>query len=174
VKLLLPTSVVDRIGVELRKSHWREIGGVFIGEHVEGVTFRIVDASIQRSGGTVTHFVRDPAKAREFLADWFKRTGNDYNRFNYIGEWHSHPRFVPLPSAEDNATMWDIVHDPDVGVNFLVLIIVRLTAFSNVQMSATLYRAGCPAETVEVVIERQSGRSKTTIFQRFRALLRWD
>ncbi len=114
MKLLLPTSIIDRFRSELRRGNWGEIGGVLVGEHIADETFRIVDVSVQRSGGTAAHFVRDPEKAKAFLSEWFKRTDNNFARFNYIGEWHSHPSFHPLPSMEDHQTMWDIVTDPDV------------------------------------------------------------
>jgi proteasome lid subunit RPN8/RPN11 len=28
-------------------------------------------------------------------------TGHDFSRYNYLGEWHSHPRFGLYPSADD-------------------------------------------------------------------------
>jgi [CysO sulfur-carrier protein]-S-L-cysteine hydrolase len=96
-----------------------------VGEHVADETFRIVDLSVQLSGGTAAHFVRDPGKAKAFLDEFFQRTGHDYLRLNYIGEWHSHPRFMPVSSGEDCTTMLELVHDPVVGVNFAVLIIAR-------------------------------------------------
>src|SRR5882757_1955172 len=119
MKLLIPLKIVKRIRRELR-GRLREIGGVLVGEHVTADTFRIVDMSVQRGGGTVVHFVRDAEQAKAFLAGFFGRTGHDYRRFNYIGEWHSHPSFRPLPSGEDFATMYELLEDTDVGVNFLI------------------------------------------------------
>jgi hypothetical protein len=50
-----------------------------------------VDISFQKRGGTFAHFVRDPTHHKAFLTDFFASTGKDYKRFNYLGEWHSHP-----------------------------------------------------------------------------------
>ena len=155
MKLVLPLKILKRIKRELR---WRsrEIGGVLVGEHVAEETFRIVDISVQRSGGTLTHFVRDPEYAKAFLADFFARTGNEYLKFNYIGEWHSHVAFEPLPSGPDFATMYDLVEDTDVGINFAVLLIARMRLLGRLDMSATLFRAGLAPEAICVEVGDRS------------------
>jgi integrative and conjugative element protein (TIGR02256 family) len=175
MKLLLPQQIIDRLKRQLR---WRvrEIGGVLVGEHVDADVFRIVDISVQSRGGTVAHFVRDPEQHKVFLADFFARTGYDYERFNYIGEWHSHPTFQPLPSGSDISTMFDLVEDPDVGINFAILIIARLHFWQTLEMSATLFRAVGPAEAIEVKLEEEI-QSAPTQFQsalcRLLTLVRW-
>jgi integrative and conjugative element protein (TIGR02256 family) len=152
MKLLLPVKIIERLKHELRgRSH--EIGGVLVGEHVENETFRIVDISVQLSGGTAAHFVRDPVHHRAFLDRFFRQTGRDYERFNYIGEWHSHPTFAPLPSGEDCQTMLDLVRDPAVGVNFAVLIIARLRPWAGLMISATLFQRGHSPANVNVAVE---------------------
>jgi hypothetical protein len=49
------------------------------------------------------------------LTSFFVRTNPDYRRFNYIGEWHSHPIFELEPSFKDDASMMEILLDPAVG-----------------------------------------------------------
>jgi proteasome lid subunit RPN8/RPN11 len=167
MKLLLPQRVIKRLKRKLR-GRINEIGGVMVGEYVAADTFRIVDISVQRRGGTVAHFVRDPVHHEAFLADFFAKTGNDYKRFNYIGEWHSHPAFEPLPSGPDLATMYDIVEDPDVGINFAVLIIARLKSWSMLELSATLFRQGVVPEAVSVQIDNAPDMViKQSTFERF-------
>ena len=142
MKLLLPLKIVERLRHELR-GRMREIGGVLVGEHVADETFRIVDISVQLSGGTAAHFVRDPVQAKAFLDKFFlSHRTTPTSSFNDIGEWHSHPRFVPLPSGEDCTTMLELVHDPAVGVNFAVLIIARHRLLGGMQLSATMFRRG--------------------------------
>lgn len=155
MKLLLPRKVIKRLKRQLR-GRINEVGGIMVGEHVATDTFRVVDISFQKRGGTISHFVRDPAHHEAFLTDFFEKTGRDYKRFNYIGEWHSHPAFTPLPSGEDFATMYEIVEDPDVGVNFAVLIIARASGWYSLELSATLFRAGIAPEPAAVTIESRS------------------
>jgi len=152
MKLLLTQHVINRLKRKLR-GRINEMGGVMVGEHIASDTFRIVDISVQRRGGTFAHFERNPDHHKAFLADFFAKTGNDYKRFNYLGEWHSHPAFEPLPSGKDFATMHDLVEDPQTGVNFAVLIIAKLSGWRNLELSATLFRAGMTPEGISVEVD---------------------
>lgn len=136
MRLIVPRAVSERLVRELRQARRREIGGLLFGEHLGGEEFRIADISVQRGGGSVVHFVRDPSQHRPQLDEFFEKTGRDYTRFNYLGEWHSHPSFDPLPSGEDIATMREILASAEVGANFLVLVIARLHGRS-LQLSGT-------------------------------------
>src|SRR5437762_274515 len=98
-----------------------------MGEHVGVDDFRITDLTIQRRGGTIARFVRLVEHAVVALRRFFRVTGNEYTRFNYLGEWHSHPLFLPLPSSHDDVAMMEIVTDDQVGANFVVLMIAKLT-----------------------------------------------
>jgi integrative and conjugative element protein (TIGR02256 family) len=155
MKLLLPQQTIKRLRRKLR-GRLREMGGIMVGEHTGPDEFRVVDISYQKRGGTIAHFIRDPAHHKAFLAEFYKHTGNAYERFNYIGEWHSHPAFEPLPSGEDFRTMYDLVEDPEVGVNFAVLIIARLRGWSTIELSATLFRPGYLPDAVDVMVERDN------------------
>lgn len=77
--------------------------------------------------GAFASFVRRIEDAWAVLIRFFERTKRDYRRFNYIGEWHSHPAFEPVPSARDHQSMREIVLDASVAANFVVLMIVKLS-----------------------------------------------
>lgn len=153
MRLILTQPTLQLLQNELKQARRCEIGGLLLGEHLEGETFRLVEVTIQRTGGSAVHFVRDPALNQKQLDDFFSRTGADYTRFNYLGEWHSHPSFEPLPSSTDINTMQSIVEDPAVGVNFLVLLIVRLTRWKQIKVSAMMFRANIQPEFVQVSTE---------------------
>lgn len=155
----------------MRKAGPREIGGVLVGEHLEGDTFRIADLSVQHSGGSAAHFLRDLEQSQMFLSEFFSKTGNDYARFNYLGEWHSHPSFSPLPSSEDVATMLSIVRDPQVGVHFAVLMIATLRGQSNIELSATAFRSTAKPEPATVELESDL-EPKPRWFQRLLSFLK--
>ena len=72
--------------------------------------------------------MRRLGEALSALARFFRLTGEDYTRFNYLGEWHSHPSFSTTPSEKDVQSMLEIAGDPEVGANFVALVIVRLRA----------------------------------------------
>ena len=153
MNVLVPKRVTDVLRKELAAAGRREIGGVLVGEHVEGQTFRIVDLSVQRAGGSAVAFTRDPAQHRDFLKQFFEKTGRDYRRFNYIGEWHSHPSFPPVPSLADRAVMADIVVDPKVGAAFAVLIVAQLHWWWGLRLSVTAFRPGAEPQSVEATGE---------------------
>jgi proteasome lid subunit RPN8/RPN11 len=146
--LLLTTAVLKRLRRELRRAHSREIGGLLMGEHLGGDAFRVAEITVQRAGGSAAHFVRDPAEHRASLQAFFARNGGDYARFNYLGEWHSHPIFEPLPSSVDVATMQLLVENAGVGANFLVLLVVKLAGRRTIEASATAFVARTPPTEV--------------------------
>lgn len=154
MELTLPASLVLRLISALTVHRHHEIGGLLVGEHLGGSRFALVDLSVQVSGGTSAHFVRDPVQHQAFLDDFFRRTGNDYQRYNYLGEWHSHIRAPAVPSAEDVATMQAIIATPEVNSDLGVLIVVRLDGSTHLDLSATLFRSEAPPEPIALIIHQ--------------------
>lgn len=123
--LLVPQPIASRWSVELQRAGAREIGGVLMGEHVGADCFRVCDVTVH-APGTFASFIRALGTALRALEDFFSRTNRNYRKFNYLGEWHSHPSFRPEPSSSDDESMKEIVMDPKVGANFAALAIIKL------------------------------------------------
>jgi len=136
----------------LRAAGRREIGGVLMGEQIEPGHFRVVDMSVDNETGGRAHFVRSPEAHADALEAFFHRTGNEYERFNYLGEWHSHPQFPVTPSVQDAASMVDLVHG-ERGIDFAVLLIVRLDWRRWIASSCTLFHRGHQPSVVEILEE---------------------
>lgn len=134
----MPREIRERLEEALRSAGRRETGGVLMGEHVSEDVFRIKDLTVQRRGSFAS-FVREIGAALKPLRRFFQETGRDYTRYNYLGEWHSHPSFPTEPSRTDSESMWSIVEDPAVGANFAVLLIARLGSGGELEASATAY-----------------------------------
>ena len=126
LKLILLPEVAEEITIALCKSGDREIGGILMGEHAGPSEFKVTKITVQKRGG-ISSFIRVIEDAVGKLNNFFRQSNNDYSRFNYMGEWHSHPLFTPYPSSKDDSSMLEIVMDETVGANFVVLIIVKLT-----------------------------------------------
>lgn len=126
MQILLSDEAADKLIKALKKAGNREIGGILMGEKVAEGIFRVKDLTIQSHGGTYASFTRFLEVNLSSLQNFFHETGYDFTRFNYLGEWHSHPAFALEPSGTDCNTIWEIVEDSSVGANFVVLIIVRL------------------------------------------------
>lgn len=133
----------------LRGAGLREIGGVLMGEQIEPGYFRVVDLSVDGETGSRAHFVRSPEAHAAALNAFFERTGENYTRFNYLGEWHSHPRFPVTPSVQDAASMIELVHG-ERDIDFAVLLIVRLRWWSMISSSCTLFHRGAHPSPVEL------------------------
>ncbi len=137
--IYLPTNIQKKLIPTLEKAGAREIGGVLMGEHIDEAKFRIVDLTIQKQFGNALFFLRLVRDAVGSLKKFFKQTGYNYRKFNYLGEWHSHPTFPPIPSQQDIQSMQEIVTDSDTGANFAVLIIVRLKTPQEIEATATVF-----------------------------------
>lgn len=135
--------LAPEIGRQLRKAlrdaGQREIGGMLMAEQLAAEHFRIVEFSVDDFSGSPTAFRRDPQLHLQTLNEFFDRTDRDFARFNYLGEWHSHPTFSVRPSAEDIQTMCDIVEDQSAGINFAALLIVRLRLRLWIDYSLTIF-----------------------------------
>lgn len=107
-------------------------------EHVARDTFAVRSITVHRRG-TLATFVRRIEDALAPLRQFFRRANQEYTRFNYLGEWHSHPSFAPVPSPCDDASMREIVQDARVGANFVVLLIVKLTGDGELDASVHTY-----------------------------------
>jgi [CysO sulfur-carrier protein]-S-L-cysteine hydrolase len=107
-------------------------------EQIAPNEFRIIDCSIDSVTGANAHFVRAPQPHNSVLAQFFALTGHDYLRFNYLGEWHSHPCFPVAPSSIDIRSMQELV-ESESSIPFALLLIVRLDAAMSLEASATLF-----------------------------------
>lgn len=154
MEIRVPEAVAGQLADALTRAGVREVGGVMMGEHLEGEVFRVAEVTVQREG-TVATFVRLIWDAVTSLKQFFARTGHQYRRFNYLGEWHSHPSFRLHPSDRDSETMWGIVDDPEVGANFAVLLIVRLQE-GRLDGQGFVYLPGNQMQPVTLVMEEST------------------
>jgi proteasome lid subunit RPN8/RPN11 len=137
--ILLPSEIERGLIDALQRAGSQEIGGIVMGESLGDEVFRVKKLTVQYGGGTIANFVRKLSGVVGPLSRFFRETEHQYTRFNYIGEWHSHPSFSLRPSARDHATMREIVEDRAVGANFAILMIVRFREGAGLEASITLY-----------------------------------
>lgn len=137
--LKLPHDVSKNLLNELEAAGRREIGGILMGEQLEPGHFRVTEMSVQHHSGWIARFIRSAREALHALQRFFDRSGHRYARFNYIGEWHSHPSFEPIPSESDHASMLEIAADPKTGANFVVLLIVKLDPKNQLLGGVSVY-----------------------------------
>lgn len=150
MKIEITKDVQDRMLSCLAKAKRREIGGILMAEQVEAGEFRIVDFSLDDTSGSAAHFVRSPDHHRAALDDFFTRTGNNYARYNYLGEWHSHPNHAPFPSTTDILSMRNLLVEEG-SISFAVLLIVRRGWWRRFLCSATLFGQDDKLSNIKVI-----------------------
>lgn len=150
----VPSDIRRTLLTALRRSGTIECGGVLMGEHVGLNSFIVRNLTIQ-GGGSFASFIRGTRSALRALTEYFRRSNHDYTRFNYLGEWHSHPSFSVQPSSTDHQSMKAIATAPDVGANFVVLLIFRLTRQGQIEGSAHTYLPNGSVFESHLVFEEQ-------------------
>ena len=152
MRLAIAADQVSKVRAALARHGSREIGGQLYGELLEPSNFRVTELTIQSRPGTFARFVVDVVESARSALGFFDRHKHAYARFNYIGEWHSHPSFQVTPSATDAATMRSVVDDPEFRGQFAVLVILRLDKSALVS-SATLFAPGSVERTIDLEVE---------------------
>ena len=140
----------ERMRQALAKGRRREIGGILMAEQVEAGHFRLVDFTIDEVSGSAAHFVRSVEHHYRSLDRFYDETASDFARFNYLGEWHSHPNHLPIPSSTDIASMQNLV-DGERDIPFAMLLIVRKAWWRRLLLSATLFQRGAAPERIEIL-----------------------
>jgi [CysO sulfur-carrier protein]-S-L-cysteine hydrolase len=153
VQLLLPREVAGQLVDALERAGRREIGGILMAEHVSENIFRVKSLTIQRLGGTFATFLRAAKSIITPLLEFFHETNHNYTRFNYVGEWHSHPSFAPIPSVKDHRTMLEIIEDRHLGALFVVLMIAKLNSARELEGTVTAYKPGGIIFQADLVLE---------------------
>ena len=149
MRIEFPRHLRSRMRRQLIAAGPREIGGVLMGEQLAPGHFRIVEFSTDADNGSNRHFVRRPEYHREALEAFFTRTGSEFCRFNYLGEWHSHPSFSVRPSQADVNAMRHLVEN-EKDINFSVLLIVRCRWWFILEFGAFLFQRGGYQSEVEI------------------------
>lgn len=126
IQVVIPNKIARQINRALLTAGPFKTGGIMLGEHIGRDCFRISEITVQEEYGTENSFTRRVDEIREKSYAFFRRNGMNCRRFNYLGEWHSHPNSNLEPSLRDELTMMEIVSDRTVGANFAVLMIVKL------------------------------------------------
>lgn len=126
MRLRLPSDQLEVIRAALASAGTNETGGQIFGEMLAPSDFRATELTVQRRRGSFSRFVVDLMQAARDALRFFERTQRQFRKFNYIGEWHSHPSFAVKPSGKDLQAMREIVADRRFAGNFAVLMIVRL------------------------------------------------
>lgn len=153
LKLLISPNLTVQLEEALSKAGNLECGGIMLGEHVGPNAFQLRDVTVQGTG-SISRFIRKVEAAARGLKAFLIKHNNEFERFNYLGEWHSHPLYAAEPSVVDHTSMRDIIMDPKVGANFVALLIVKLNQHRQLTGSIHVYLPSGEIYRGELEIQR--------------------
>ena len=123
LRISLPEQIYDQIITEVAKYYPRECGGIFVGSIDISNSTAVIEQMLipQKVKSTRILFRRFASGINKALSEIFNQTqGQQY----YLGEWHSHPNALPMPSGKDIRTMKGIVNNGNIRINTPLLLIV--------------------------------------------------
>ena len=129
----------------------REIGGWLAAEQLAPGEFELVGFTVDLAVGTHNRFASLPKTHGAQLDDILAANADRTGRVDYLGEWHSHPTFLPVPSDIDVAAMTKMVEES--GPSFATLLIVRLMGEAVLQATITTFQRGQPPEQGQLITD---------------------
>jgi integrative and conjugative element protein (TIGR02256 family) len=101
-----------------------EMGGIILGQVSEsGDQLLICRATIPSTADKRgrTHFRRNKKSAQKIIEYEFH---NSEQKNTYLGEWHTHPSKVAIPSSQDLDMIKGQFKENDMKVDFIIMVIV--------------------------------------------------
>lgn len=152
MKIIVKKEVADKIKKAVKKAGKKEIKGACFAEKIDDNIFEIEDVYISKIGSFSFSNLVVSFKYRMFENKYFKKHSNDYEKHNYIGDWHSHPSFELVPSSYDKKEVIDELSKSN--AHFLIQIIVKISN-ENLQMKCYHYNLNTIATPCEIIIEKK-------------------
>lgn len=125
------------------KHYPNEFGGFLIGNYSETQThLKITDTILpNKFKGTPYLFERDTVGVDDKLKQFYAEKPKKY----YLGEWHTHPNNLPIPSSTDINAINSIANHPEVSIKNPVMLIIgydktKVELGFYVQFKNKLYR----------------------------------
>ncbi|WP_291132667.1 Mov34/MPN/PAD-1 family protein [Flavobacterium sp. UBA7682] len=126
----LLSSIID-IGIQ----HYpNEFGGFLIGNYSKEQTHLSITDTIlpNKFKGTPYLFERDTVGINDKLKQFYEEEPKKY----YLGEWHTHPNNLPIPSSTDINAINSIANHPGVSIKNPVMLII---GYNNAKVELGFY-----------------------------------
>ena len=112
----------------------KEFGGLLIGKYSDDFKTCIIETTILpvKYKSSRYGFERGKKGLKSKLTEFY----NSEPRLIYVGEWHTHPDSLAIPSSKDKTAMKEIEDNNDVNITSPLLLIIGL---NNGNYHAGLY-----------------------------------
>jgi integrative and conjugative element protein (TIGR02256 family) len=130
--------------IDIGEQHYpNEFGGFLIGHYSNNQTqLNITDTILpNKYKATPYLFERDTGGIEDKLKNYYSQNPQKY----YVGEWHTHPNNLPIPSSTDIKAINAIINHKDVSIKNPVMLIIgynktKIELGFYVQFKNKLYR----------------------------------
>ena len=126
MRIIVPKEIANKLFSALKKAEDREIKGACFARFVEDDVYEIEEVYISHKIGSnfFSNLVID-YRYKRFEKAYYKKNNYDFEKHNYIGDWHSHPLFDCIPSNYDINELEEELEKSN--ANFLVQLIVKIS-----------------------------------------------
>lgn len=150
LSLTVSRSQLAKLQLHLKQGGKREIGGWLVAEQIAPGEFELVGLTVDLEVGTRDRFDSLPESHSQQMDRILLENSGRAGRVDYLGEWHSHPTFPPIPSEIDVASMKHMVENS--GPSFAALVIVRLIGNASIQATISTFQRGQLPEAGQLII----------------------
>lgn len=107
-----------------RRYYPNEFGGLLVGRYSDDLTTCFIEANIVPKDYKSSRFTFE--RGKKGVVEKLEYYYNQVPKLLYIGEWHTHPDGLPIPSVTDRLAMKQIATDDKVTIVSPVLLIIGL------------------------------------------------
>lgn len=122
--IVIPKEISELLKKELDFMGQNETKGSFFAERIDNDLFEVNEIYFSKKRGTfsfIKMIIGDEYK--KFQKKYHEKYSFDYEKYNYIGDWHSHPSFSCFPSTYDKKEAIDDFKKSN--ANFIVQFIFK-------------------------------------------------
>ncbi|MER2002588.1 MAG: Mov34/MPN/PAD-1 family protein [Carnobacterium inhibens] len=108
--LCIQKSVLDKIKAEYKQARYWEIGGILFGKISRNRKTIFIEKAEPIKGKKLFSlaYIRNGKRAQKVIDSLWKETQGE---LNYLGEWHTHPNILPIPSQRDKHTILELTSE---------------------------------------------------------------
>jgi len=126
LSIVIDDKLVNQL-CRLGSDHYpKEYGGLLVGRYVNDSKELIIEETVlpKKFKSSVVSFERGVEGLRKTLKSFFDRSPS----LIYVGEWHTHPDGMPIPSPTDSSALRTIVAHHEVSIENPVLLIIVVSS----------------------------------------------
>ena len=161
MEIIIPKKISLKLKKQISKYSPLETKGALFAEDLGNDTFRIDEVYLEPKPGTTTFvklFINQEYVS--FQKNYHKLRKNNFSKFNFIGDWHSHPLFECFPSSYDiREVEEDIKKSNAIFLVQLILKVIKGKLIGN----AFYYTRGLSAKKITLTIQENHLKSKRTV-----------